>query len=147
MRRRVKKRVKLPSLARLKRKADHLWSTMVLVDGGSTDRPAPDGGFDCPCRVCHEKPAVSAHHIFHKGANGRFRYDRRNGLPICTGCHLRERYNPTPVVCAAMGYLGIPKFLGLAEDVNCTSALPVGPGPAERRDRCDGDDPVRGGAG
>ncbi len=105
------KRVKLPPLARVMKRADHLWSILVLLDGAIPKEPKT------PCMVCGVKPATTAHHIYHKGANGRFRYDRRNGLPICTGCHLRERYNPTPVAFAAMNYMGIAKWIELGCDV------------------------------
>ena len=99
-----KKRKKLPPLAQLQRRADRLWSKMILADGTGC------------CQVCHEKESVSAHHIFHKGSHGRARYDRRNGLPICAGCHLRERFDPTPVVCRAMEYHRV-KFFDLERDV------------------------------
>jgi hypothetical protein len=104
-----RRRVKLPTLKRLQARADRLWSKMILADGADTEGVTL-------CRVCREKRAVSAHHIFHKGAHGRARYDRRNGLPICTGCHLRERFDPTPVVVAAIDYRFKP-FFDLAEDV------------------------------
>ena len=67
--------------------------------------------------MCGKKPAVAAHHVYHKGSNGRFRYDRRNGVPICNGCHLRERYNPTPVAFAAMNHMGISTWIRLGCDV------------------------------
>jgi hypothetical protein len=81
---------------------------MVLFDGRDRD----DGG--TTCKKCGEKPASQAHHIFHKGSNGRFRYDRRNGLPLCAGCHLRERFDPAPVVVCAARYLGMDNFFALA---------------------------------
>jgi len=110
------KRVRLPSLKRLQARADRLWSKMILRDGQKYD--FQNDSFPTMCQVCHSRNATTGHHVFHKGANGRVRYDRRNGLPICTGCHLRERFNPTPVVCAAIGYHGIAKFLELAGDVD-----------------------------
>lgn len=107
-----KKRVKLPSLKRLQARADRLWSKMVLADSLDPSVWGPP-----TCRVCHKKSATTGHHIFHKGAHGRARYDRRNGLPICTGCHLRERFDPTPVVCAAYRYHGDSVFWELESDV------------------------------
>ena len=106
-----KKRVKLLSLKRLQARADRLWSRMILKDG--VDR---DNRLGPTCKVCGMKPAVSAHHIFHKGSHGRARYDRRNGLPICTGCHLRERFDPTPVVVCAIAYQN--KFFTLAAEIS-----------------------------
>jgi len=104
-----KRRVKLPSLKRLQARADRLWSKMILADGTGA------------CQVCHKRESISAHHIFHKGAHGRARYDRRNGLPICRGCHLRERFDPTPVVFAAMRYQRIPVMWALERDVSESS--------------------------
>ena len=104
MRKKAKKRTRLPSLKRLQARADRLWSKMILAQGTGA------------CQVCHTKEAVSAHHIFHKGAHGRARYDLRNGLSICTGCHLRERFDPTPVVFAAIAYKGVEIF-ALERDV------------------------------
>ncbi len=106
------KRKKLPTLAQLRKKADKLWSTLILLDG------TPSGDIISRCAVgdC-TLPAVSAHHVFHKSMHGRFRYDRRNGLPICRKCHFMERRDPAPVVIAAMKYLGYSEFIEFSEDV------------------------------
>ena len=103
------KRKRLPSLSRVRNQADRLWSKMILSNGADSEGTTL-------CQVCKEKRAVSAHHIFHKGSHARARFDPRNGLPICTGCHLRERFDPTPVVCRAIEYHKI-KFFDLERDV------------------------------
>jgi hypothetical protein len=104
MKKKKVKRKKLPPLSRLRNQADRLWSRMILADGTGS------------CQVCHKRFSVSAHHVFHKGAHARARYDRRNGLPICTGCHLRERFDPAPVVCRAIEYHRT-KFFDLERDI------------------------------
>ncbi len=110
----MKKRAKLPTLAQLRKKADHLWSVLILLDG--TPPGAVDGVARCAVGDC-TKPAISAHHVFHKSMHGRFRYDRRNGLPICRKCHFMERRDPAPVVISAMRYLGCSAFIEFAADV------------------------------
>ena len=105
------RRPKLPTLTQLRKKADHLWSVLILLMG------TKDGERDAVCGVCLERPAVSAHHVFHKSMHGRFRYDLRNGLPICRKCHFMERRDPAPVVIAAIRHLGCSAFRDFAMDV------------------------------
>lgn len=83
------KRARKEPLHLLRNRCDALWREAIFCLHGVV------------CLVCGTKAANQAHHIFHKGANNRFRFDLRNGLPICTGCHLREKYNPAPVVLRA----------------------------------------------
>ena len=108
------KRKRLPTLPQLRKRADHLWSILILMDGTPPD--AIDGISRCAVGKCR-MPAISAHHVFHKSMHGRFRYDRRNGLPVCRKCHFMERRDPAPVVVAAMGYLGCSEFREFATDV------------------------------
>ena len=109
----MKKRPRLPSLTQLRKKADHLWSVLILLDGTPVDG---DGVARCAVGDC-TMPAISSHHVFHKSMHGRFRYDRRNGLPICRKCHFMERRDPSPVVISAMRYLGCSSFIEFASDV------------------------------
>jgi hypothetical protein len=88
------KRARVEPLHLLRDRCDKLWREVIFKRQG------------VKCLVCKERPASQAHHIFHKGANNLFRYRLANGLAICTGCHLRERYNPTPVVMAAIAHHG-----------------------------------------
>ncbi len=111
------KRKKLPTLTQLRKRADYLWSVMILLIG-SIKNPWFDGDpAVAVCGVCGEKPAVSSHHVFHKSMHGRFRYDLRNGLPICRKCHFMERRDPAPVVVRAIGYLGCSAFQDFAMEV------------------------------
>lgn len=123
------KRTKLPTLPQLRKKADHLWSILILLDG--TPDGAVDGKARCAVGDCN-LPAVSAHHVFHKSMHGRFRYDRRNGIPICRKCHFMERRDPAPVVISAMRYLGCSAFIEFATDV--MEARGRGPIVRKRRD-------------
>ena len=109
----MSRRTKLPTLPQLRKKADHLWSILILLDGTPIDG---DGVCRCAVGNCG-LPAVSSHHIFQKSMHGRFRYDRRNGLPICRKCHFMERRDPAPVVISAMRYLGCSAFIEFASDV------------------------------
>jgi len=106
-----KKRVRLPSLPSLRRKADYLWSVLILLLGTQGDE------LMARCGVCGVMPAISAHHIFHKSMHGKFRYDKRNGLPICRKCHFMERRDPAPVVISAMRYMGCSEFIKFSCDV------------------------------
>lgn len=108
------KRTKLPTLPQLRKRADYLWSILILIDG--TPPGAIDGKARCAVGDC-TMPAISSHHVFHKSMHGRFRYDRRNGLPICRKCHFMERRDPAPVVISAMRYLGCSAFIEFSADV------------------------------
>lgn len=110
------KRPKLPTLIQLRKKADKLWSVLILL------LATPDGATGAVCAVCNEQPAISAHHVFHKSMHGRFRYDIRNGVPICRKCHFMERRDPAPVVIAAMRfiirrYVSFYAFLNFVDEV------------------------------
>ena len=107
----AKKRARLPSLPKLRKQADKLWSTWILLLG---TRP---GFLAAVCGVCQEDKAISAHHVFHKSMHGRFRYSKTNGLPICRKCHFMERRDPAPVVFAAIRYHGCTEFMQFAADV------------------------------
>lgn len=93
MKRKTKRILKEP-LHLLRNRCDALWREAIFTLWGAK------------CLVCNKNAASQAHHIFHKGANNAFRFHLYNGLPVCTGCHLREKYNPTPVVLAAIAFHG-----------------------------------------
>jgi 5-methylcytosine-specific restriction endonuclease McrA len=82
-------RKKKEPISRLRNRCDALWRESIFQVAG------------VKCLVCLERAATQAHHIFNKSANNAFRYDIRNGLPVCMKCHLRERYNPSPVTARA----------------------------------------------
>lgn len=55
-----------------KKKADTLWSQVVRQRG--------------ICERCGKKGVLNAHHITSR-ANHSLRYDLKNGLALCVGCH------------------------------------------------------------
>jgi len=69
---RAKKRVARPSLTSLKRKADRLWSQLILSKG--------------QCEVCGRK-ATNPHHFISR-TNRTLRHDPRNGVALCYRCHI-----------------------------------------------------------
>jgi 5-methylcytosine-specific restriction endonuclease McrA len=48
-----------------------------------------------PCEACGV-PSQVYHHFFPKSTSSRLRYDMRNAIPLCNGCHLKHHTgNPT----------------------------------------------------
>ena len=39
------------------------------------------------CELCKIKPAYCCHHIIAKSLSNRLRYELKNGLKVCVGCH------------------------------------------------------------
>ena len=71
---------KIP-LRTLKRQCDALWSRAVLKR-------------DPSCRLCGGKPSRDPHHIFAKSRHAALRYDLRNGVGLCKGCHMQTHHDP-----------------------------------------------------
>lgn len=92
---------RLTPLPRLRRQCDALWRSVILRNA--------------VCAVC-AGPPNQAHHIFRKERHGRFRFDLRNGLPLCSRDHLNERHDAAPVVIKAILYHGQSLF-DLAREV------------------------------
>ena len=61
-------------IARLRKKADKLFYQVVMEKNNGI------------CEVCG-KQAVTAHHFITKASSSLLRYDLRNGVSICMGCH------------------------------------------------------------
>lgn len=122
-------RKRLPKLRTLRNKADYLWSVLVLLDGQFAD--PWQGGPSATCQVCRERPANTAHHIFHRSMHARVRFDRRNGLPVCQRCHFMERRDPAPTVFAAVRYQSgfvrcnwLKDFVGVVMDTRGQGKFP-----------------------
>ena len=62
----------MSSVKRLKKKADQLWSKLILLKGS--------------CEVCGKRENLNAHHIVGR-RNLRLRYDLKNGVCLCAGHH------------------------------------------------------------
>ena len=72
------------SIATLRRKADRLYQQV-----GMKDNP--------PCLIC-DKPASCLHHYIPKSQSANLRYDKKNGVPICMGCHLKHHLSGDPYI-------------------------------------------------
>lgn len=63
-------------IKRLKKQCDNLWSKCVRLRDGK-------------CALCGTQEHLNAHHWIHSRAQGNLhRWDVRNGLAVCYGCHL-----------------------------------------------------------
>lgn len=49
------------------------------------------------CEICG-KPSTCVHHFVPKSVSNRLRYDPKNAIPICQGCHMRHHQAGDPVV-------------------------------------------------
>ncbi|MDE1866135.1 MAG: hypothetical protein KGI08_00290 [Thaumarchaeota archaeon] len=76
---RKKKTVKLSTY---RNKADRLYQ-----EQGMKDRPR--------CLICM-KMANCLHHFFPKSVASSLRYELKNGIPLCAGCHLRLHSSGDP---------------------------------------------------
>jgi len=63
------------------------------------DRKMQEWGRDTysKCEAC-SKPMVCLHHFFPKSTSAALRYDDRNLIPICAGCHLQHHAGSDPRV-------------------------------------------------
>lgn len=62
----------------LKHKCDKLWSEAIRTRDGE-------------CILCGRKDTLQAHHWIHSRAQGNLhRWDIRNGVTLCYGCHLHK---------------------------------------------------------
>lgn len=64
------------ALKRLRTKADAHWQQCVKLEHPQ-------------CEVCG-KPTRVGHHFFTKGSSSELRYDLRNGIGLCNGCHFKH---------------------------------------------------------
>lgn len=63
-------------------KNDKLWFRLLLKD---------------KCEVCNKK-AIQVHHFFPKGSYSHLRYHLKNGISLCSGCHLRHHISGDPTI-------------------------------------------------
>ena len=63
-------------LKKLDKKADALWSQCIRAR-------------DKECVLCGRKTALQAHHwILSRAQSSRYKFDLRNGVTLCYGCHI-----------------------------------------------------------
>lgn len=66
---------KAPSKSTLRKKADTLFSKACFKKWGDL------------CTACG-RPATATHHFFPKSGSAYLRYNPKNGVPLCYGCHI-----------------------------------------------------------
>ena len=74
---------------KLRDKADEIWKQKVMANGS------------CICEVCG-KPAITGHHYYPKSCYGHLRFEVRNGVSICAGCHMKHHISGDPSIHLAI---------------------------------------------
>ena len=69
------------------READKLWQQAIFKKYGEF------------CEVCG-KPSGPPHHFVPKSLSAALRYDLKNGVPLCTGCHFAHHHKSDPEIHA-----------------------------------------------
>ena len=69
-----KKKVKKPTLAKLRKQLDGVWFNVILTR-------------DKSCKRCGKRSTLSSHHIFTKKAYPAGRWNLENGIILCWTCH------------------------------------------------------------
>lgn len=92
---------------RLTKKADSLWSLCVRKRDGE-------------CILCHSKNALQAHHwILTRNQSAKYRFDLRNGVTLCYGCHIHGVHsNPSVYLLDRLKTLCIANKIASQEDIN-----------------------------
>lgn len=74
---------------RLRAKADKLWQIAVIEEWG--DKCEVDGKLSGP-----------PHHFIPKSLSNNLRYDIKNGVPLCVGCHFVHHHKGDPEISIAI---------------------------------------------
>ena len=100
-------RKKLTNLKKLIKKADSLWSQCVRAR-------------DKECILCGSKNALQAHHfIVTRNQSNKYKYDLRNGVTLCYGCHIHGVHsNPSVYLLDRLKTLCIARGIASQEDIN-----------------------------
>ena len=98
---------KLSNMKRLIKKADSLWSQCVRSRDGQ-------------CVLCGSKNALQAHHwIVTRNQSNKYKYDLRNGVTLCYGCHIHGVHkNPSVYLLDRLKTLCIAYGIASQEDIN-----------------------------
>lgn len=104
-------RKKLTNLKKLIKKADSLWSQCVR----NRDRE---------CVLCGSKSSLQAHHwIVTRNQSNKYKYDLRNGVTLCYGCHIHGVHrNPSVYLLDRLKTVCIVRGIASQEDINEISA-------------------------
>ena len=98
---------KLSNIRRLTQKADKLWSQCVRQRDGE-------------CVLCHNKNSLQAHHwILTRNQSSKYRFDLRNGVTLCYGCHIHGVHsNPSVYLLDRLKTICIARKIASQEDIN-----------------------------
>lgn len=72
-------------LQKLRKEVDTKYQEVCMGDGGL-------------CQVCEIKPAYCCHHYIEKSLSNRLRYELKNGIKVCLGCHNRIHATSDPAL-------------------------------------------------
>ena len=88
-------------------KADKLWSQCVRQRDGE-------------CVLCHNKNSLQAHHwILTRNQSSKYRFDLRNGVTLCYGCHIHGVHsNPSVYLLDRLKTICIARKIASQEDIN-----------------------------
>ena len=100
-------RKKVTNLKKLIKKADSLWSQCIRTR-------------DRECVLCGNKNSLQAHHwIVTRNQSNKYKYDLRNGVTLCYGCHIHGVHsNPSVYLLDRLKTLCIAKRIATQEDIN-----------------------------
>lgn len=100
-------RKKPTNLKKLIKKADSLWSQCVRNRDGE-------------CVLCGSKSSLQAHHwIVTRNQSNKYKYDLRNGVTLCYGCHIHGVHrNPSVYLLDRLKTVCIARRIATQEDIN-----------------------------
>ena len=98
---------KASNMKRLTKKADALWSQCVRLR-------------DKECVLCHNKTSLQAHHwILTRNQSKKYKYDLRNGVTLCYGCHIHGVHkNPSVYLLDHLKDVCMARGIATIEDIN-----------------------------
>lgn len=100
-------RKKPTNLKKLIKKADSLWSKCVRTRDGK-------------CVLCGSKNALQAHHwIVTRNQSNKYKFDLRNGVTLCYGCHIHGVHsNPSVYLLERLKQVCLFRGIASQEDIN-----------------------------
>lgn len=98
---------KTTNLKKLIKKADSLWSLCIRSR-------------DQECVLCHSKSSLQAHHwIVTRNQSNKYKYDLRNGVTLCYGCHIHGVHrNPSVYLLDRLKTVCVARGIASQEDIN-----------------------------
>lgn len=94
-------------LKQLDKEADALWSKCVRAR-------------DKRCVLCGSDSSLQAHHwILTRAQSSKYKFDLRNGVTLCYGCHIcKLHHNPSVYLLDQLKNVCIAKGIATKEDIN-----------------------------